>query len=316
MAIKVVFPTGASSATVAGLYQWDYGQALEIECPEIGSEIVEVHFACTGMNEAIVRPCTFSNGAGSVIIPDRCLEQTSAITAWIYKVDSTQGHTIKTITLPIVARTRPGKLHDVPSTYVDKYAELISEVNEVIDNIEKGNITVSNALSANTAKSADTAINAQSASYATSAGSATTASSATRATTADSATTATRATNADSAKNATYATSAGSATSASSATKATMVDTSLVCSITITNGKGEAPTTFVDDTIYFAKFEEPNLSHSGVFWWSTSTDGNFGALGEYVLAFVTGGGGRDINILKNGAVYGNGTLKFYKLGEV
>ena len=47
MAIKVVFPTGASSITVAGLYQWDYGQTLEIECPEIGSEIVEVHFACT-----------------------------------------------------------------------------------------------------------------------------------------------------------------------------------------------------------------------------------------------------------------------------
>ena len=47
MAIKVVFPTGAASITVAGLYQWDYGQTLEIECPEIGSEIVEVHFACT-----------------------------------------------------------------------------------------------------------------------------------------------------------------------------------------------------------------------------------------------------------------------------
>ena len=47
MAIKVVFPANTSSITVAGLYQWDYGQTLEIECPEIGSEIVEVHFACT-----------------------------------------------------------------------------------------------------------------------------------------------------------------------------------------------------------------------------------------------------------------------------
>ena len=54
MAIKVVFPTGASSITVAGLYLWDYGQTLEIECPEIGSEIVEVHFACMGRNGRFV----------------------------------------------------------------------------------------------------------------------------------------------------------------------------------------------------------------------------------------------------------------------
>ena len=172
MAIKVQFSTGESTATVKGLYQWDYGQVLEIECAEIGSEILEVHFACPNMSEAIVRTCAFTNGIGTVTIPDECLEQTSAVTAWVYKVDSTQGHTIKTISLPITARTRPSNSRDVPADYTDKYGQLIEEVNEAVDAIEKGNVTAANALSANTAGHATTAGSATSATYATSAGSA------------------------------------------------------------------------------------------------------------------------------------------------
>ena len=179
MAHKVVFPENATSITVAGLYQWDYGQVLEIECHDIGSEIVEVHFACHNMSEAIVRPCTFANGIGTVIIPDRCLEQTSAITAWIYRVDGTGGHTIKTITLPLTPRTRPGKTRDIPAETVDKYGELIEQVNVAVEALEAGTITAANALNAKTAESATTAQNAVSASYATSAGSSTIAGSAT-----------------------------------------------------------------------------------------------------------------------------------------
>lgn len=175
MAIKVQFPTGASTITVSGLFQWDYGQTLEIECAEIGSEILEVHFACHNMTEAIVRTCTFSNGVGTVTIPDECLEQTSAVTAWVYEVDSTQGHTIKTIVLPITARTRPSRNRDVPTDYVDAYGQLIEEVNEAIDAIENGSVTVAKAKAADTAGHATTAGSATSASYATSAGSASTA---------------------------------------------------------------------------------------------------------------------------------------------
>lgn len=191
MAIKVVIPSGTSTKTVEGLYQWDFGQSLEIECFEIGSEIVEVHFACTGMSEAIVRPCTFSDGIGTVVIPDQCLEQTSSITAWIYKIDSTQGHTIKTITLPISSRTRPCKTHDVPAEYVDKYNELIEEINSAVDAIENGDISVKKATEADHATKADSATNAGTASYATKAANAD------KATTADSAKSATKAAEAD-----------------------------------------------------------------------------------------------------------------------
>ena len=173
MAIKVNFTNGAPTATASGLYQWDYGQTLEIECAELGSEIMEVHFACRGMSEAIVRSCSFSNGVGTVTIPDQCLEQAEPITAWVYSISGTQGHTVKTITLPIIARTRPSVSRDVPMEYINLYGEALDEINEAINNLENGNITAANAKHANTANSANTATNAGSASYATSAGSAT-----------------------------------------------------------------------------------------------------------------------------------------------
>lgn len=175
MAIKVQIPAGAESVTVRGLYQWDYGQVLEIESVEIGSEILEAHFACHNMPEAVVRVCSFTNGVGTVTIPDQCLEQTGAVTVWLCEVDSTQAHTIKTISLPITARTRPSRTRDVPTDFVDAYGQLIEEVNEAVDAIEHGNVTAAKATYANTAGHATTAGSAAEATHASTAGHASTA---------------------------------------------------------------------------------------------------------------------------------------------
>lgn len=176
MAIKVNIPAGVANVTVAGLYQWDYGQVLEIECAEIGSETLEVHFACHNMSEAIVRTCTFTVGVGTVTIPDECLEQASLVTAWLCRRDSTQRHTIKTITLPLTARTRPGNmLDDIPPSRADAVGQLIEEINEAIDGIENGTVTAAKAKIAESATHSTTAGSATSATYATSAGSANTA---------------------------------------------------------------------------------------------------------------------------------------------
>lgn len=190
MAIKVQIPTGTSTATLSGLFQWDYGQELEIECEEIGSELLEVHFACHGMTEAVVRVCAFSNGVGTVEIPDECLEQTSAITAWLYRVDGTQGHTIKTITISINARTRPSKTRDIPTNFEDKYGQLMEEINEAVNALERGDITVAKARLAERAEHATTAGDASSATYAASAGTASLANRASTALQADTAETA------------------------------------------------------------------------------------------------------------------------------
>lgn len=171
MALKATFTTGSNTTTVTGLYQWDYGQELEIESGDLETEIVEIHFASSKMSEAIVRSCAFTNGVGSVTIPDICLEQQSTITAWIYRISDTQGHTLKTITLPITARVRPSKTREIPAEVSDRYTELITEVNETIEALEKGSITVAKSVDATNANHAASAGNAATANYATSAGS-------------------------------------------------------------------------------------------------------------------------------------------------
>lgn len=212
MSIKVSFSVGSNSVSVSGLYQWDYGQVLEIESADIETEIVEVHFATPYMPEALVRSCSFKDGVGIVTIPDACLEEAFTLTAWIYRINGTQGHTWKTITMPIMGRTRPAANRDIPHEISDKYTELLTEVNGVVDALEQGNISVVRAQSAGIADHAATAGNAESAGYAVAAGSATTATNAEHATTADSAT---------NAINAETAITAESATSATKATKAT-----------------------------------------------------------------------------------------------
>ena len=174
MAIKATFPAGKNETVTDSLYQWDYGQVLEIESAVLGSNTVEVHFACTNMSEAIVRVCTFSEGGiVTVAIPDDCLEQSSPITAWIYEIAGTQGRTSKVIRIPVIARTRPSVGHDIPTEISDQYTQLITNVNEVIDKLENGQVSVKKAETATKADLATTAGNASTANYAVSAAKAT-----------------------------------------------------------------------------------------------------------------------------------------------
>lgn len=173
MAIKATFLTGKNETQTDSLYQWDYGQVLEIESAVLSSNTVEVHFACTNMSEAIVRVCTFSaDGVLTVAIPDDCLEQSSLITAWIYEIAGTQGRTSKVIRIPVVARTRPSVGRDIPTDISDRYTELMTAVNEAVEDLKNGNVMVKNAQTAVTANSATTAGNASTANYAVSADSA------------------------------------------------------------------------------------------------------------------------------------------------
>lgn len=177
MAIKADFLAGQTEKRVSPLYQWDYGQTLEIESPDLSNTtLLEVHFACPQMKEAIVHVCSFMNGVATVPIPDRCLEQSDLITAWVYEIEGTTGATTKVVYIPVVARTRPPRTHEIPQEVSDKYTELISEVNEAVSDITSGKIMVALAAKATSADRAAQADNASSAAraeqatYATKAG--------------------------------------------------------------------------------------------------------------------------------------------------
>ena len=204
MAIKAVFLSEKKDATTESLYQWDYGQELEIEFKDLGSLPCEVHFACNGMSETIVRPCTLSAGIGGVTIPNECLEQPSTITAWIYEKGADDnrphGRTRGVITIPVVARMRPGVVRDIPPETIDQYTLLITEIRDAVDEIENGVVKAKYAKEADTAKEA------------THAGNAAEADTAKEATHAGNASTANYAVSANNASTANYAVSANKAT--------------------------------------------------------------------------------------------------------
>lgn len=168
MAIKVTIPEGQTHAKASDLYQWDYGQVLEIEAPKLPT-VLEVHFACREMSEAVIHTCSAVNNVASVVIPDQCLENASEITAWVYEIDGTAGRTLYRITIPVIARTRPSRGESIPVEVQDSYTQLITEVNEAVGKIANGEIVVAKAAHATSADRAQQADNASSAASAASA---------------------------------------------------------------------------------------------------------------------------------------------------
>ena len=160
--ITAIFYSGADRVTVNGLHQWDYGQQLRIEA-DVLPALMEVHFACAGMKEAIVRSCSASKGVATVSIPDVCLEQSLPITAWVFEINGSVGTTIKTITLNVIARARPTPSGEVPEDFSNRYTDLINAVNEQVETLKSGNVTVANAVKAQTAVRAEEATRAGSA---------------------------------------------------------------------------------------------------------------------------------------------------------
>lgn len=169
MAIRVTIPEGQSSAKTSDLYQWDYGQVLEIEAPDNLPAALEVHFACRGMSEAVIHACSATNKLASVRIPDQCLETGNEITAWVYEINGTMGRTLYRITIPVIARTRPSRGESTPVEVQDPYTQMITAVNEAVGQIVDGRIVVAKAENATSAESATQANNAASASFAVSA---------------------------------------------------------------------------------------------------------------------------------------------------
>lgn len=149
MALKAIIPSGMTEITVNGLHQWDYGQQLEIHASDLPG-FVEVHFACAGMNDAVVRPCDMVGGVGTVAIPDTCLEQTAPIMAWVYEKDGAAGATAKTITLKVTPRARPTASEAPPPEVIDEYTEAVTAMNDAVGKVTDGRITAAKAIKAET----------------------------------------------------------------------------------------------------------------------------------------------------------------------
>lgn len=132
MNIIATFLGGQDQVTVNGLHQWDWGRKLEIHDTSLPA-VVEVHFACPGMREAVIRTCSVVNGVATAVIPDVCIEQTGPIVAWVMAISETSGETVRTITLPVIGRTRPApSVAQEPAGIDDKYTQLVTAINTQI----------------------------------------------------------------------------------------------------------------------------------------------------------------------------------------
>lgn len=133
MSIKAIFPAGVTNLTLHGLYQWDRGRMLEIHDSTL-PEQVEVHFAHCDVDVASTALCSVTDGVAIVKIPDPCLRQTTPVFAWVYKTDDTSGRTVRTITMPIIARARPENAIE-GAAYVD-----VSDTTATEDEVLQGEI--------------------------------------------------------------------------------------------------------------------------------------------------------------------------------
>ena len=136
MALKVIISPGRTEVTVNGLHQWDYGREIEIHADNLPA-LVEVHFACAGMETAVVRNCAVLDGKVTAAVPDLCLEQTTPVLAWVYAVGETSGETILTIKLPIAPRTKPQPGASIPEEVSDRYTEAVAAMNALVEECEK-----------------------------------------------------------------------------------------------------------------------------------------------------------------------------------
>lgn len=139
--IQVNFPYGSKEATSSALYQWDYGQKLQIYGTELNDVTIQVHFCDKSCDRTIVRiasllDATTSNPYYVVSIPDSLLENDWDIHAFIYKVDIEAGNTTHRIKIPIFKRKKPeGFISEPDPSQTTLLEETLIEINEVVGSL-------------------------------------------------------------------------------------------------------------------------------------------------------------------------------------
>ena len=130
MPILAQFTEGITEITVSGLYQWDYGQTIEIQCSSLTSSF-EVHFANRKCAMAHIRMGTTANTI--IPIPDALLEQPCDIIAWVYCIGENEGCTIRVIHIPVTPRTKPESDPSIDTTEQTQFQQMMAQFNQTIE---------------------------------------------------------------------------------------------------------------------------------------------------------------------------------------
>lgn len=122
---------GTGRCKTASLYQWDYGQRLQIKNVDLPSAY-EVQFSDSFHGNAI----TQIGNADGVSIPDILLVTGKTIYAWLYIHDSeSDGSTELMIVMPVIARAKPHNAEPTP-VQQDAITEAIAALNQAVEDAE------------------------------------------------------------------------------------------------------------------------------------------------------------------------------------
>ena len=132
--VSAKFVPGQTAVVAYGLYQYDYGQTLQVQGLSLPS-FVEVHFEkLSGRSgNADVQIGNFDGTNLDVNIPDYFLQTATAIAAYIYYADDDQGETIRTVYLPVLPRSGPAP--DIPDDKMALLREIIDLLRSKADGI-------------------------------------------------------------------------------------------------------------------------------------------------------------------------------------
>lgn len=134
MAIIAEIIEGKSSVTVYGLWQFDYGQQLEIRGLSGLPAITPVHFAIEDAESAEIRTGTYADGVLTCAIPDAVLRQASPVWAYVYIDNGESGQTIKAVRICITPRAEPSEV--VTPEQKSAFGEMVAELNGLIAAVE------------------------------------------------------------------------------------------------------------------------------------------------------------------------------------
>ncbi len=135
--IKIDF-TDTNEVRSTDLFQFDYGQTLEISGVEL-PEKFEMHFEYGDISLSV--DGIYSNGKGTVKVPDTLLDGLrSKFSAWLYVENGKSGKTLKTVEFILGRRKKPSDYPCNPSEiaevktlaeYVKENADKVSEAEKV-----------------------------------------------------------------------------------------------------------------------------------------------------------------------------------------
>jgi hypothetical protein len=143
--ITVTFADGIAKYNKDILYQYDYGESLEVKGLTLTNG-TQFHFANKGATAYTVISET-TDGVTTAKIPQKVLEQNGEMNVYIYSASETSGRTLATITFNVRGREKPGNYAppdepNIVETFKDQLDKIIATgtMNFTPDPVKTGEI--------------------------------------------------------------------------------------------------------------------------------------------------------------------------------